>query len=147
MLNLILGKGRKQWYDQGLAFQCQCCGRCCGGRPGYVWVTKREIEAIALYLGMEKQEVFDGYLRNEGGRITVMELSNYDCAFLERKDNQGKCSIYEVRPMQCRTWPFWKCNLRSAKRWESLTQECPGVNRGKHYSGKQISELRQASPC
>ena len=35
------------WYQQGLKFHCLGCGDCCTGEPGYVWVTKAEIAALA----------------------------------------------------------------------------------------------------
>ena len=31
------------------------------------------------------------------------------CIFLDKK----KCSVYEARPIQCRTWPFWKENMNT----------------------------------
>jgi hypothetical protein len=35
------------WYKDGLRFTCTGCGDCCTGAPGYVWVNKEEIEALA----------------------------------------------------------------------------------------------------
>ena len=37
----------------------------------------------------------------------------YDCVFLKEDPERGRktCSIYPVRPLQCRTWPFWPENL------------------------------------
>ena len=38
---------KKPWYADGLQFECTQCGDCCTGAPGYVWVNKSEIEALA----------------------------------------------------------------------------------------------------
>lgn len=42
--------------------------------------------------------------------------SSAGCVFL---DPFGKCSIYPVRPIQCRTYPFWPSLLEDRETWES----------------------------
>ena len=37
------------------------------------------------------------------------------CIFL---DQGGQCSIYDVRPVQCGTYPFWPSLLNNKKAWE-----------------------------
>jgi len=37
------------------------------------------------------------------------------CVFL---DDESKCSIYEARPLQCRTYPYWPRVMRSREAWE-----------------------------
>jgi len=147
MLNLLRKKPKSRWFEAGLHFQCQQCGRCCGGRPGYVWVTEEEIKAIADYLNLSQQQFRRRYTRKEGRRISLKEKGNYDCIFLEHDGQSGRCAIYPVRPTQCRTWPFWKSNLQSPDHWQTLTSNCPGVNRGPGYDAEQIERLEDASPC
>ena len=36
------------------------------------------------------------------------------CIFL---DDENKCTIYEARPVQCRTYPFWPNVLQSVESW------------------------------
>jgi Fe-S-cluster containining protein len=57
---------------------------------------------------------------------------------------EGKrtCSIYPVRPLQCRTWPFWNHNLRSPSTWAEASDMCPGMNNGKQYNFVRIEEIR-----
>lgn len=112
------------WYKDGLKFSCTECGKCCGGRPGYVWMTLEEIERIANYLN-ESIEVFTKkYLRKVHGRWSLLEYSkSYNCIFL--KDN--RCSVYPVRPVQCRTFPWWPENLSSREAWEEAALECEGI--------------------
>jgi hypothetical protein len=50
-----------------------------------------------------------------------------------------------VRPLQCRTWPFWTENLASEKVWNHSSKRCPGMNQGKEYSLEQIADLRDAT--
>ena len=37
------------------------------------------------------------------------------CTFL---NPIGQCSIYDVRPIQCRTYPFWPSILKNKQTWE-----------------------------
>jgi Fe-S-cluster containining protein len=43
----------KPWYKEGLRFKCTACGDCCTGAPGFVWVNKEEMEALAAAAGVE----------------------------------------------------------------------------------------------
>ena len=40
-------KSSEPWYTDGLKFTCSGCGDCCTGAPGYVWVNKQEVSALA----------------------------------------------------------------------------------------------------
>lgn len=123
------------WYADGLNFTCTQCGRCCGGAPGYVWVTPAETEAIAKRLAMPVADFEKRHVRNVGVRRSLRELRNGDCEFLLRRpDRTAYCSIYEDRPRQCRTWPFWAENLESRGTWDATAQGCPGMNKGQHHA-------------
>jgi uncharacterized protein len=117
------------WYGDGLRFECTGCGQCCSGDPGYVWVTNREIAALALSMGMTITNFEAAFVRAVGKRKSLVELPNGDCVFLDPEVR--RCKLYQVRPVQCRTWPFWESNVRSARAWEEICQVCPGSGRGK----------------
>lgn len=116
------------WYRRGLRFRCAGCGQCCSGAPGYVWVTKGEIEALAAAVGLEMEQFARRYLRVVGIRFSLVEFPDGDCAFLDTQSR--RCTVYRFRPRQCRTWPFWKSNLRTPQTWEEAAHRCPGANRG-----------------
>lgn len=129
------GEAEKQegrpWYAEGLRFTCTQCGRCCGGAPGYVWVNRAEVEGLAKRLGMSVAEFEKRHVRDVGIRKSLKELRNGDCEFLRRReDGTAYCAVYEDRPRQCRTWPFWKENLESREAWEETAKGCPGMNKG-----------------
>lgn len=132
----------RKWYADGLHFECTQCGNCCSGPPGYVWVTKQDIKAIARHLGREDESLGREHVRRIGFKNSLTEKPDGDCIFLKRVGKKSFCSIYEVRPMQCRTWPFWSGNLRSQDAWNSAATDCPGMNRGKAYNFVAIEELR-----
>lgn len=138
------------WYRDGLSFSCTQCGNCCTGGPGYVWISQEEIARMAQYLEISTQELLEKYCRKLGERISLQERrtaeGNYDCIFLEEEPGTRKriCTVYPVRPLQCRTWPFWDGNLASKENWDRAGRRCPGMDRGKKYSLKQIEALRTA---
>ena len=137
------------WYVAGLAFECTQCGRCCAGpEEGYVWVTAEEIVAIATHLDISKTEMGEKHCRLLGGRYSLAERpGNRDCVFLTC-NGQGErgCRIYPVRPMQCRTWPFWPINLSSPETWALSAARCPGINRGCVLTLKDIEGKRHDTP-
>lgn len=123
------------WFRDGLRFSCTQCGDCCTGEPGYVWINDREIKEIAKFLGTSETEVRTYYGRKDNKGITLREKSNGDCVFFEK----GKgCTIYPVRPTQCRTWPFWRGNVETPADWERTCQVCPGSGQGQLISAEEI---------
>jgi Fe-S-cluster containining protein len=116
------------WYGDGLRFECTGCGQCCTGDPGYVWVTNGEIAALAQSMAMAVTDFEAAFLRTVGKRKSLVELPNGDCIFLDTQTR--RCRLYQARPGQCRTWPFWESNVRSARAWEEICRVCPGSGRG-----------------
>ena len=142
----------KSWYDEGLSFSCTQCGNCCSGPQGYVWFSPDEGFAMAEFLNVDLETFLNKYARIEYKQWTLDERWNpqakgYDCVFLKR-DEQGKalCSIYSVRPQQCRTWPFWRENLKAPRTWQKAGDRCPGMNKGTFFSIEQIRIIRDSNP-
>ena len=127
------------WYAEGLRFGCQACGRCCGGAPGYVWVEEEDLDRIAGTLGLSPEDFRRLYVRRMWRGLSLREKGNYDCVLL---DGAGQCTIYEARPLQCRTWPFWPSNLVSREVWQEVARRCPGIGQGPVYAFGQIEALR-----
>ncbi len=128
------------WYREGLRFQCTGCGGCCTGAPGYVWVTRAEIAAMAAALDMDLEQFGSRYVRRVGNRYSLLELAGGDCVFLDADLRQ--CRLYRHRPRQCRTWPFWPSNLRSPETWNEVARSCPGAGRGRLYTLEEIADRK-----
>lgn len=131
---------RSYFFDKGLCFECQRCGACCTGEPGFVLIDKREIMQIAKYRSQEASCFIDTFLYPFRTGYSIREHADGRCIFY-----QEVCTIYPVRPIQCRTFPFWFENLRSLKKWRRVTRECPGIDKGPVYSKEQILEFIHAS--
>ncbi|MFC1805576.1 YkgJ family cysteine cluster protein [Planctomycetota bacterium] len=124
----------KPWYHAGLRFECQRCGHCCRGEPGYVWVRDPEIVAIARLLSLSREEFLLRYCRQVFGDISLIERPDGDCIFW----SDGGCEIYPVRPVQCRTFPFWREYVRSPKGWVLAATRCPGCDQGPLFTAEEI---------
>ncbi len=126
------------WFKDGLRFECTGCGDCCTGAPGYVWVNGQEIAALATRLGETVEEFERKYVRRVGIRRTLIEYSNGDCVFFDGQTR--KCTVYEDRPRQCKTWPFWDSNVRTEQAWRETCEACPGSGRGQLFPIEKILE-------
>lgn len=124
------------WYRDGLSFQCTRCGNCCTGEPGFVWVNDTEIQKIAEYLGERVEEFILTHTRPSFRGRSLREKANGDCVFWSREKG---CTIYPVRPIQCRTWPFWESTLKSPKTWAETNQKCPGIGQGELIPVEEIT--------
>jgi uncharacterized protein len=129
------------WYAAGLRFGCQRCGACCSGAPGYVWLEPAEVAAIAAALGLGAAGFLVRYTRQVDGGLSLREEPDGRCVFFE---SGSGCRVYQVRPRQCRTWPFWARIVASPAAWEREAADCPGMGRGALIPSAQIECLAQS---
>ena len=123
------------WYRDGLQFECTRCGNCCTGAPGYVWLNDEEIAALAKRVSLSEADFLAKYVKRVGRRQSLIEYPNGDCIFYDRAKG---CTVYEDRPRQCRTWPFWDSNLKTVEAWAETCDHCPGAGKGPVYSAEEI---------
>lgn len=130
------------FYADGLRFTCARCSRCCRLEPGFVFLSEKDALGIAASLGMRPHEFAQAYCRQiemqDGTRLALKEKSNYDCVFWD-----GGCKIYETRPVQCRTYPFWPSSLASREAWARTAAECAGAGRGTLRNRAYIDSLME----
>ncbi len=146
----------REWFENsgtggepGLCFECTMCGNCCTGPEGYVLVSDAEVTALSLRLGLSREAFLERYTHVTSVGRSLIEITTErgnDCVFLDRVRVPGKavCGVYEDRPMQCRTWPFWKSNLVSRHSWERAKRVCPGIDKGARVSVTQIRVRRDS---
>ena len=146
---------KEEWYADGLSFTCTQCGNCCTGPPGFVWYDEEESKKIADHAGITEDELRTRFSFKFNSHWSLGETKTqygYDCIFLTRDESgHGTCSIYPVRPHQCRTWPFWPENLKNTRRWKDAATDCPGMaagveGKGKFYPIEQIRIIRDNTP-
>ena len=135
-LNEAVNASSLPWYLGGLRFECTGCGGCCSGAPGFVWVGAGQIAVLAKAVGVSESEFERRYVRRVGVRRSLRERPDGDCVLLDAASR--KCTVYSVRPPQCRTWPFWDSNLESQESWARAAAACPGCNRGERIPFEEI---------
>jgi hypothetical protein len=98
------------------------------------------LDRLASNLSLTQDEFLEKYCVkvDMGGyfRISLIEKPNYDCIFWR----DGGCAVYEARPLQCRSYPFWEHQLESKEAWENVAKSCPGINKGALHSRQEIEE-------
>ena len=130
----------KTWYEKGLRFECTQCGNCCKNHGDYefVYLTEVELKAIPEKLGISRKEFTERYCTKEPGSWWSLRMDAPACPFLG-EDNS--CGIYEVRPKQCQTWPFWEENLKEDV-WKGPVKDCcPGLDSGKLTSAREAERI------
>jgi Fe-S-cluster containining protein len=100
-------------------------------------VSEEEIEALARFRDLEVDAFSRAFVRRVGDHYSLTERPGGDCIFWDRA--QG-CTVYEARPVQCRTWPFWPENVETPEDWTRINQICPGSGQGRQYSAAEIVE-------
>ena len=130
-------------------FECTRCNGCCGGKPGYVWLSEEDLDTLCGYTRMSRREFVLVYCKlvDIGIKVTLSlkEKQNYSCVFL----GSGGCEVYEARPSQCRTYPFWESIIEEENGWEKERVECPGIGHGPAAQPDKISaslQLRRDNP-
>jgi uncharacterized protein len=133
-------RDRKYFFERGLHFECCHCGNCCNGDSGIIIVLNKEIGQISDYLALHRELFVERCLYPYLDEFSIREDDTGRCIFFE-----NGCSIYPVRPLQCRTFPFWFTNLRSLGAWKKIIEDCPGTGKGRLYSKDEILEIIMAS--
>ncbi|GAB4174954.1 MAG: YkgJ family cysteine cluster protein [Calditrichia bacterium] len=129
---------KNKFYNDGLHFECTGCANCCKISDGFVSLTSEEKYIIMNALNLVEIDFNSLYVeKSESGKTYLKSKPDGACIFLEH----DKCTIYDYRPIQCRTFPFWPENLKSAYRWKIIKDECPGIGQGKLYTKNEIDSI------
>lgn len=117
-------------FKEGFSFSFEesgcdeCQGHCCTGESGYIWLSKKEIDEIARFLGLEVAQFLEMKCIKVGYKYSLKEYVDEKkgscCIFFDTITN--RCAVYEVRPSQCRDFPFWE-SFKQEK--DKVFIECP----------------------
>jgi Fe-S-cluster containining protein len=134
---------KDKFWKNGIQFQCQGSGKCCTSRGefGYVYMTPDDRKRMADFLDLSVATFTRRHCEKTGPVWHLKEIKERpDCQFLKDKN---RCSVYEARPTQCRTWPFWP-EMMNAKAWsQEVVSYCPGVGKGRVISAAEIEKTLQ----
>ena len=136
----------QSFYMQAdLRFSCTQCGQCCATAGDYyVYLSNEESERIRASLQLSPAWFRRRYLqRLDNGEQVLASGRNERCIFL---DSSGKCRVYAVRPVQCRTYPFWPELVNSAAAWLRESRRCEGINQGRVVARSTIRRCLRECP-
>jgi Fe-S-cluster containining protein len=72
--------------------------------------------------------------------VLALDPGNAPCPFYTEESG---CRIYEARPVQCRTWPFWPEVVATKRSWERAAKDCEGIHRGPRVPVREIEQAVQ----
>ncbi len=129
------------FYEKGLTFSClPGCRYCCSVEPGFVFLSLDDISRLTEKTDTSLSDFIERYCvivpMGDVKHISLKETPQNDCIFLTEKG----CGVYDARPVQCSTYPFWSHVLESRKTWDEEKQWCPGINQGELNTKEYIEE-------
>ena len=128
-------------FPKDVNFDCFKCGRCCGDTEDtirHVLLLKSEAEKIAKETVQDIQAFAKEVYGFEPYRYEMEKTKTEGkCLFLE--DNQ--CTIYEIRPIICRFYPFELKNLGKDNFLFSYTTKCTGIGKGPRLEREFFEQL------
>ncbi|MFB0523848.1 MAG: YkgJ family cysteine cluster protein [Candidatus Bathyarchaeia archaeon] len=116
-------------YPRHIRFLCDKCAKCCGDtneRVRTILMLKSESARISKETGLSIGEFSERAGGFEPYTYHVRKTQNGKCVFLKG----NLCSIYEIRPLICRFYPFKLENIGNDRYVFSCTDECPGIGNG-----------------
>jgi Fe-S-cluster containining protein len=137
----------RPFYADGLKFSCTRCSSCCRYERGFVYLSENDLSRLANEFRMDYTAFVNTWCRwipltLDRERLSLKEKSNFDCIFWNASSEGGAgCAVYHVRPLQCRTFPFWDYILCSPQTWKTAGKGCPGIDKGELYSREKIESL------
>lgn len=122
-MSIIVNDGFDFCFDSDACGDCH--GHCCRGESGKVWIDDLDVRKISNFLAINVIEFLHQFTSRDNNRLSLKERyeeGNYQCVFYD--DQIQGCSVYEVRPVQCRRFPFWEY---FKKHRSEVLEECPGT--------------------
>jgi Fe-S-cluster containining protein len=116
-------------YPKNVSFICHQCGRCCGDTEDivrHILLLKTDVASISNKLLLRDKEFAEEISGFEPYIYEMKKTEFGKCFFLEN----NTCTIYEIRPLICRFYPFQLENLGNNMYSFSYTSKCMGIGKG-----------------
>jgi len=128
---------------KALRFECTRCGDCCR-RTGYVYLGSEEPARLAAHLGLELRQLEERFLQahEDGSWMIVVDEAAGGCPLLAG----DLCSVEEVKPGQCRAYPFWEELVGDRAAWRKEARFCEGIGRGEEIPKEEVMRRMALDP-
>jgi len=120
--------------SSGLRFECTQCGKCCTNQGEYVhvYVNPEETRALADHLGLSVARFKRRYTFVDKDGWRQLTFTEKDCVFLDSRTKL--CRVHPARPIQCRTFPFWREFVVNGEWTPEVRSLCEGIGKGRPHS-------------
>ena len=120
-------------YPAAVRFRCVKCGICCGDtneKTRHILLLPPEAEQISKTTSQPTSRFAVKINSTEPYTYEMKKREDGKCVFLEN----NHCTIYAVRPLICRFYPFELKSLGDKKYQFLFTEECPAIGKGRLLS-------------
>lgn len=125
----------KYFYSEGIRFKCQECGCCCDIIDGVVYLTSKDLRNLSVFFNLDLEYFKSKYTTiTEEGLTVIKDTHPSKCRFQQN----NKCSVYPVRPTQCRLYPFWSTLMKNEIIFSK--EKCPGIGKGELVDFNKITD-------
>jgi len=112
--------------DYPFHFNCHRCGNCCRIGHGHVWVKAEDVQVMADTKQMTSAAFVERFLYSKDSKLSVREEANGACSLL---DSTNCCSVYDCRPEQCSSFPYWPQLSTQGPALDMASAYCPGIQK------------------
>ena len=124
-----IDKSKRLCYPKNVFWECTRCAKCCCDSPSHdrqILMLQSEANEISQASGLKKTDFSEP---SDSGTYTLrMKKKARRCVFLDGV----QCRIYNKRPLVCQFYPVWLKHDNAIYMF-GITDECPGVGRGRNF--------------
>jgi len=127
-------------YPVDTRFKCTRCAICCGNtttRTRHILILTKEADTISERTRKPITTFARKAPRRTPYSYEIKKTEHGKCTFLQR----DVCTIYAIRPLVCRFYPFELKPKKNEKYRFKATLECPGLGSGKLLDKSYFSKL------
>jgi Fe-S-cluster containining protein len=117
-------------YPKHIHFECNGCALCCAdseSKSRNILLLETEVNRIAQKTLKTREEFGEEIEGQSPYAHRMKKRKSGRCVFLNEND---RCSIYEIRPLICRFFPFELKDLGEERYAFAYTDECSGIGKG-----------------
>jgi len=129
-------------YPKYVRFKCKRCASCCGdtqNRTRSILLSKPEADYISKKTFMDINIIAEETGGFEPYVYAMKKTKDGKCIFLKSKS----CTIYPMRPLVCRFYPFPLRSLGNDRYVFDYAEECLGIGKGSKLKKSFFKNLFQ----
>jgi Fe-S-cluster containining protein len=116
-------------YPKNVRYTCNRCAKCCGDtkeRVRSILLLEAEAERIAKKTSKKIEDFAEKVEKAQPYVYQMRKTVEGKCVFLK----DSLCSIYHIRPLICKCYPFQLKNTKNGRFKFTYTIECPNIGKG-----------------